>query len=205
MYWIQLRKELIMFIFIHDNGNLNVLSMTKCGHTAMSYYFGIELPMQKTFAHWIEGESPKVVVLRHPVERMHSAINFHEKQFNERIVKYKTTGECDDFSLIEFLINCDDGQREWEIERFIFNQHCRPYMHIIKNRDFRIIKFEDLSQYIPKISPRGAETNTTNRNIDPFPKNRYFKREDMIKEIELYESLLANREVITPEEWKALT
>jgi hypothetical protein len=78
-------------------------------------------------------------------------------------------------------------------------------MHIIKNRDFRIIKFEDLSQYIPKISPRGAETNTTNRNIDPFPKNRYFKREDMIKEIELYESLLANREVITPEEWKALT
>ena len=91
------------------------------------------------------------------------------------------------------------------VERFIFNQHCRPYMHIIKNRDFRIIKFEDLSQYIPKISPRGAETNTTNRNIDPFPKNRYFKREDMIKEIELYESLLVNREVITPEEWKALT
>ena len=35
-----------LFIFVHDNGNLNVLSMTKCGHTAMSYYFGIQLPMQ---------------------------------------------------------------------------------------------------------------------------------------------------------------
>jgi hypothetical protein len=194
-----------MFVFIHDNGNLNVLSMTKCGHTAMSYYFGIQLPMQKTFVHWLQGESPKVVVLRHPVERMHSAINFYEKQFNEQIVKYETTGQCDNFSLIEDLINWDDLQREREIEEYIFDLHCRPYLHVIKSRDFRIIKFEELSHYIPKIAPGGIETNTTNKNIDPFPKNRYFKREDMLKEIELYENLVTTREVITPEEWRELT
>ena len=62
-----------------------------------------------------------------------------------------------------------------------------------------------MSQYVPKILPGGIDTNTTNKNIDPFPKNRYFKREDMLREIELYESFLVNREVITPEEWKALT
>lgn len=179
--------------------------MTKCGHTAMSYYFGMPVPPQRTFAHWLEYQSPKVVVLRHPVERMHSAINFHEKQFNEQIVKYETTGQCDDFSIIEGLVNCDDHTREWAIEEYIFNKHCRPYMHILKNRDFRIIKFEELSQYIPKVAPGGIETNTTNRNVDPFPTNRYFKREDMLKEIDTYENLLANREVITPEEWKALT
>jgi hypothetical protein len=196
-----------MFVFVHDNGNLNILSMTKCGHTAMAYYFGMPAPHNhdRTLSHWLEYKSPKVVVLRHPVERMHSAINFYEKQFNELIVEYEKTGQCDNFSLIEDLINWDDRQREWEIEQYIFNKHCRPYMHILKNRDFRIIKFEELSQYIPKIPPGGIETNTTNRNIDPFPKNRYFKREDMLREIELYENLVANREVITPEEWRELT
>jgi hypothetical protein len=194
-----------MFVFVHDNGNLNVLSMTKCGHTAMSYYFGMPIPPNKTLAHWLEYESPKVVVLRHPVERMHSAINFHEKLFNELIVEYEKTGQCRDFSMIEDLVSCDIREREWRIEEYIFNKHCRPYMHILKNRDFRIIKFEELSQYIPKIAPGGIDTNTTNKDIDPFPKNRYFKREDMLKEIELYESLLVNREVITAEEWKALT
>jgi hypothetical protein len=194
-----------MFVFIHDNGNLNVLSMTKCGHTAMSYYFGMPIPPDRTLSHWLEYKSPKVVVLRHPAERMHSAISFYEKQFNELIVEYEKTGQCRDFSMIEGFISCDIREREWRIEEYIFNKHCRPYMHILKNRDFRIIKFEDLSQYIPKILPGGIDTNTTNKNIDPFPKNRYFKREDMLKEIELYENLLVNREVITPEEWKALT
>lgn len=194
-----------MFIFIHDNGNLNVLSMTKCGHTAMSHYFGMPNPPEKTFVHWLEGESPKIVVLRHPVERMHSAINFHEKKFDEQLIKYETTGQCDDFSAIKDLINWDEQTRLYQIEQYIFYKHCRPYLHILKNRDFRIIKFEELSQYIPKIAPAGIETNTTNRNIDPFPTNRYFKREDMLKEIELYEYLLANRDVITPEEWKELT
>lgn len=93
----------------------------------------------------------------------------------------------------------------FEVQKYIFDQHCRPYMHILKNRDFRIIKFEELSQYIPKVAPCDIETNTTNKDIDPFPSNRYFKREAMLKEVELYENLLANKEVITAEEWKALT
>jgi hypothetical protein len=189
-----------MFVFIHDNGNLNVLSMTKCGHTAMSYYFGMPIPPARTFSHWLEYESPKVVVLRHPVERMHSAITFYDKQFNEQIVDYQKTGKTDNLDFFKSFI--EDPRN---IESYIFDLHCRPYLNAIKNRDFRIIRFEDLSEYIPKIAPGDIETNTTNRNVDPFPKNRYFKREDMLREIELYENLVTSREVITPEEWKELT
>ncbi len=133
---------------------------------------------------------------------MHSAINFYEKQFNEWITEYRKTGIAEKEDLDFYQSFIDDPLN---IEEYIFNAHCRPYMHILKNRDFRIIKFEELSQYIPKIAPGGIETNTTNKDIDPFPSNRYFKREDMLKEIELYENLLETREVITPEEWKALT
>lgn len=180
--------------------------MPKCGHTAMWNYFDLlHIRQSRTFAHWLEGVSPKVVVLRHPAERMHSAITFYDEVWNTRSIEYQKTGKCFDFPEVELWSSLNSTDREWETEEFIFNQHCRPYMHIIKNRDFRIIKFEDLSQYVSKVAPGGIETNITNRNIDPFPSNRYFKREDMLREIELYESLLVNREVITPEEWKALT
>jgi hypothetical protein len=195
-----------MIICVHDNGNLNVLSMPKCGHTAMWEYFDLlHIRQSRTFADWLKSNSPKVVVLRHPAERMHSAITFCNEMWDTRSIEYKKTGKCFDFPEIEQWVNLNSTDRRRSIDEFIFNQHCRPYMHIIKNRDFRIIKFEDLSQYVPKILPGGIDTNTTNKNIDPFPKNRYFKREDMLREIELYESFLVNREVITPEEWKALT
>jgi hypothetical protein len=191
-----------MIIFAHDNGNLNILSMPKCGHTAMWDYFDLlDIRQTRTFAHWLEGVSPKVVVLRHPAQRMHSSIAFYNEVWNTRGIR----DARHIWEEVEYWSNLDDTSREKDVEEFIFNQHCRPYMHILKNRDFRIIKFEDLSQYIPKILPGDIDTNTTNKNIDPFPKNRYFKREDMLKEIELYENLLVNREVITPEEWKALT
>jgi hypothetical protein len=192
-----------MLIFVHDNGNLNVLAMPKCGHTAMWCYFDLVDTMrlqERTFAHWLEFQSPKVVVLRHPAHRMHSSIGLYDKMWNSQIVEYQETG-IDDM-LWEFKHFIDDPL---EIQKWIFDQHCRPYLHIIQKRDFRIIKFEDLKHYIPRVDPGGFQINPTSKDIDPFPTNRYFKREDMLKEIELYENLLATREVITPEEWKALT
>lgn len=175
--------------------------MPKCGHTAMWDYFDLHhLRMTRTFAHWLEFTSQKVVVLRHPAQRMHSAIEFYNRRWNIPILEYQKNGIETELHLFKHFI-----EDPLEVEKYIFDQHCRPYMHIIKSRDFRIIKFEELAQYIPKLMPDGIETNTTNKNIDPFPMNRYFKREDMLKEIDTYENLLANREVITPEEWKALT
>lgn len=190
-----------MIIFVHDNGNLNVLSMPKCGHTAMWHYFGLlHLRMTRTLAYWLESQSPKVVVLRHPAQRMHASIAFYDRLWNSQIVEYQKTGIHDNLHDFKHFID-----NPIDIEEYIFDQHCRPYMNILKNRDFRIIKFEDLSQYIPKVNPCNIEINPTNKDIDPFPKNRYFKREDMLKEIELYENLVTSREVITPEEWRELT
>lgn len=187
-------------MLIHDNGNLNILAMEKCGHTAMWYYF--DMPqIQKYFVDWLEFKTPRVVVLRHPMERVHSAISFTDKLFREE----EKTEEI--LAAVKFSNNFFEyyDNNPSEIPEYIFNRHCRPYMHILKNRHFRIIKFEELSQYIPKILPGGIATNTTNRSVDPFPSNRWFTRKDMLKEIELYESLLVNREVITIEEWKELT
>jgi hypothetical protein len=187
-------------MFVHDNGNLNVLAMEKCGHTAMWCYFDMPL-MQKYFADWLEYTSPRVVVLRHPMERVHSAMRFADKLFNNG-QKTKEIMEAVRFTP-EFFDYYDNNPSE--ISEYVFNRHCRPYMHILKNRDFRIIKFEELPQYIPTVLPGGIATNTTDRNIDPFPSNRWFTRKDMIKEIEIYENLVENREVITIQEWKALT
>lgn len=172
-------------MFVYDNGKLNTLAVKKCGHTAMLYYFNnvVDSDQDNRISVWLFGSSPKVAVVRHPVERMHSAINWYRE--------VSPTGR----------IKLDPG--ELAIEEYIFNQHCRPYMKLIQNRDFRIINFEELIQYIPKVTFH--DTKTRNRNIDPFPTNRYFQKEDMLQEIEAYETILATKEVITPEEWKALT
>lgn len=187
-------------MFVHDNGNLNVLSMPKCGHAAMIGYFGFETRPDRTFADWLTYTSPKVVVIRHPVERMHSAIRWYDAVFHQRILRYNETGHCDDYDwyLIKPFLNDD-----WNVERYIFDEHARPYMSLIKNRDFRIIKFEQLMHYIPKLTAH--DTRTRNRDLDPFPINRYFNRQDMLRELDVYEDLVTKREVITPEEWKELT
>jgi hypothetical protein len=186
-------------MLVYDNGNLNVLAMEKCGHIAMWCYFN--MPMQKYLSDWLEFTSPRVVVLRHPMERVHSAMRFSDKLFDRQQNPQKTLKEAT-FSE-DFFEYYDNNPSE--ISEFIFNRHCRPYMHILKNRDFRIIKFEELHQYIPTVLPGGIATNTTDRNIDPFPFNKWFTRKDMVREIEIYENLVENREIITIQEWKELT
>lgn len=190
-------------MFIHDNGRLNVLSHKKCGHIAMIRYFGMN-EMQNTtlgtFGDWISNPSPKVLVVRHPVERMHSAINWYKGVFESRIKFYQQHGHVDIFDLIKAFIHDHDGSLQ---EEYIFNAHCRPYLKLIKNTDFRIIKFEDLKNYIPKHTAH--DTKTSNREMYPFPKNKYFNEQDMLQEIAAYEEILTLKEVITSEEWKELT
>lgn len=172
-------------MFVYDNGKLNILTVKKCGHAAMIHYFNnaVESDPDNRLSLWLFGDSPKVAVIRHPVERMHSAINWYRA--------VSPTGR----------IPADSN--EFSSEEYIFNQHCRPYMWFIQKRDFRIIRFEQLIQYIPKATFH--DTKTRNREIDPFPTNRYFNREDMLREIEAYHNILETKQVITPEEWKELT
>lgn len=185
-------------MLVHDNGKLNVLCANKCGHVAMTYYFGMQRPGYPTFGDWLSLPSPKIVVIRHPVERMWAAINWYNGVFDSKIKEYERTGKTEHYYDIKPFLN-----DPYNVERYIFDEHCRPYLKIIKNRDFRIIKFEELGKYIPKITR--FETKTRNRDIEPFPPNRYFNKTDMLHELEAYEEIIANREVISPEEWKELT
>lgn len=188
-------------MLIYDNGNLNILSHTKCGHIAMINYLAVKELKQFEYSDWLVNPSPKILVIRHPVERMHSAISWADAMFLRRLKEYDETGKCDNFHLIANLVNSTN--REAYIQDYIFNAHCKPYMHIIKKQQFRIIKFEELRNYIPKMT--AFDTKTQNRALDPFPENTYFNRKDMLQEIEDYEEILQQKELITSEEWKELT
>ena len=108
--------------------------MPKCGHTAMWDYFGLHhLRMTRTLAYWLESQSPKVVVLRHPAQRMHASIAFYDRLWNSQIVEYQKTGIHDNLHDFKHFID-----NPIDIEEYIFDQHCRPYMNTLKNRDFRI-------------------------------------------------------------------
>lgn len=192
-------------MYVHANDKINVLSMTKCGHTAMAKYFSESKKLGEpsiNFDLWKQQTQNRVVVLRHPVERMHSAIGWYDKMYGQSIRKYDQTGIIDrhgPFELNKFIRSKD---RDHDMQTAIFYGHCLPYMHNLTNTDFKIIKFEDLIKYIPYYS--FIVTDTTNRDIDPFPENKYFSKEDLLREIDLYNQFL-ERDIITPEEWKELT
>ena len=63
-------------MFIHDNGNIHVMSNTRCGHTSMRKYFGFEERLRNhdgSWDKWINSTSRRVVVLRNPIDRWKSA------------------------------------------------------------------------------------------------------------------------------------
>lgn len=107
-------------MFVHDNGKVSVLSVTRCGHTSMYDYFGIPrytLTGNSPFT-WYNTNSIKVVVLRNPIERMYSA--------HKIIMEIKKESE----------------QR--------FYEHCYPYLHmLLVFSKFKIIHFKKLGNYIP--------------------------------------------------------
>lgn len=111
-------------MFCYDNGKVSVLSMTRCGHTSMTGYFGFK-PYTGEFQDisvWNNTKSRRVLVLRNPFDRLKSAI------------KHINNGP---------IIN-DLTREEW------IDVHSRPYLWTISELiSFDIIPFENLADYIP--------------------------------------------------------
>lgn len=62
-------------MLVHDNGTICVMANTRCGHTSMSHYFGINPHAEKRrFWDWIESSSRRILVLRNPYDRVKSAV-----------------------------------------------------------------------------------------------------------------------------------
>ena len=165
-------------MFIHDNGKVCVLSATRCGHTSMFEYFGIKpyTKGHKDWLQWMNTKSRRILVLRNPYDRWISARRF------------------DDTDELRTRYNTKYTKEEWlEIHSNIF------LSYIDRSLQFEVIKFERLSEYIPKSSTTiSTDTNTSHHyevEITPELKREYLQ----------YRYFNKHCKEIDPTEWKLLT
>ena len=109
-------------MLVYDNGRVCVLANTRCGHTSMYEYFGLEpYTVTTSIDDWYNTTSRRVLVLRNPKDRWASALRHRA--------------------------NKDPGLsgHEW------FTIHAAPYLRdlVWKYRDISYIDFYKLAQYIP--------------------------------------------------------
>jgi hypothetical protein len=119
-------------MLVYDNGRVCVLANTRCGHTSMYQYFGLEPYTVTTSIHnWYNTQSLRVLVLRNPLDRWVSAHRLSVKK------PLRFTDE------------------EW------FLIHGAPYLRdlVWKYRDVSYIDFYKLGEYIP-LSPRSKLTHS---------------------------------------------
>lgn len=61
-------------MLVYDNGRVCVLANTRCGHTSMYRYFGLEpYTVNNSISQWYNTASVRVLVLRNPLDRWLSA------------------------------------------------------------------------------------------------------------------------------------
>lgn len=93
----------------------------------------------------------------------------------------------------------------------MFIQHSAPYMHLIKDYNFKIIDFEELSLFIPRRIElvQSVQTNTKMNNsytVDNcYVSNKGYSVNDLQEEYNTYLELMSSRQRLTVDEWKMLT
>lgn len=167
-------------MFIHDNGNVHVLSNTRCGHTSMRKYFGFEeVPrgMHDRWNEWINSTTRRVLVLRNPIDRWKSAEVF------------ETTGW--------FIHHEPHNGMDKDFWIWV---HRQPYLiNIPRYVDFEIIPFENLSDYLPM--DEGTLVSNSNNVNRHDTKGSSSLREELIQ----YRYFREHCKIISPEEWRELT
>lgn len=190
---------------IFDTSKYSLLAPTKAGHTAFYDFFN--KPRYSEYRHlneWKNSNKQRILVLRDPVERMYSAINFFKQCYRKehQMLPPDATNKNNFLNKV-FSKDRPIKSRKTEIEYFVFHLHCRPFMLDIKDTDFKIIKFEELDNYLPRYQ-NIPTTHTTQKDITLFRKNPFFTKQDLLEEQHLYNLILASKEPITPEDWKEL-
>ena len=123
-----------------------------------------------------------IVVLRNPIDRVVSSFAFFR----------------------------DFGVRNFRIAEFA--RHSAPYLHTLTTSNFRIIDFNILEQYIPRIDTMQKQSVRTDTYCHPFitakdvyVPNPLYTLEDLERCVESYKDFIANKERVTVDEWKELT
>ena len=196
-------------MFVHDNGKLNVLCENRCGNTSMYHYFDVPVysyMVDKTRIQlrsiWKQNPSEKIVVLRDPYQRCHSAMNYHKmaqfyKKFQDMTPEQRREQTNVYLYHPEFLDMTYEQFRLADIRG-----HCAPYLKHLIGYNFRYIDFNRIGEYLNV--QKGPITNTPDNTFSEEFLD--FFQEDILKfENFLYAEYLHRFEEISPEEWKEKT
>jgi hypothetical protein len=152
---------------------------------------------------WKQNPSEKIVVLRHPYQRVASAIAYHNnraKPFYDDFVKLPLE-EQQKMDLFWGYKHLNDITYE-EFRRNDILGHSVPYMEHLIGHTFRYINFDRISEYLNV--HLGPVTNTTSKNFS-VDFLEFYEIDHLKFEKRLYEEYLHRFEEISPDEWKVLT
>ena len=178
----------------YNNGKLQIFANTRCGNTNMHHHFNLDTNSYKTFPTAFSDDL--IIVLRNPLDRVVSSV----KGIPPMLWTMPALG-----SLLKSIYG-----KEFNFEEYVvFKMHCAPFLHRVKDRNFRIIDFDKLAEYVPR-KENAFQSPVTNSSGHTEPKsvyveNKYFTLNDLEIEYETYLELLKNREQISVTEWKEKT
>lgn len=167
-------------MLVYDNGRVCVLANTRCGHTSMYEYFGLEpYTVTTSIDDWYNTTSQRVLVLRNPKDRWVSALR-HRVNKDPRVTDH-----------------------EW------FTIHGAPYLRdlVWKYYSWSYIDFYKLGQYIP-LSSRSEQTHSNyspRGTINAQPGLRTGLRTELHSEMVAYRLIRRYSKELSVAEWQELT
>ena len=204
-------------MFIRCNSKYAIMAATRCGHTNMYYYHGLEA-YSEMFKHdvqeWRDHHNP-IVVLRHPLDRVRSATSYATQDLilltSDMHRKLIALSEVEWSEAKSFMEMIELGKENYRQSMHALYSHSSPYMHILEGVNFRIIDFYELNNYVPRRDELFQSRRTDSYVGDSFKaediyvENVGYSVEELQKEIDLYKDFMANRERVSPDEWKEMT
>ena len=184
---------------IYNINNNSIMSQTRCGHTSMREWFGLE-PNDRAIrsgqqTHLWFMRSPQytqlIIVLRNPYDRLISAIKnskIHEDNPREHGLVYLDGKGTDVGSAYEYTMG-----------------HSTPYLANMLStsampRNLKHIDFYRLNEYIP-VGGGTIITNTSGLTEYTDVMSNYYSNEVMHTEYTAYTTIKQNSTELTPAGW----
>lgn len=199
-------------MFIRCNRKYAIIAATRCGHTNMFYFHGMEPYVNTEFGiqDWRNHHNP-IVVLRNPLERVKSAtylaIGRFTTDLHEHIASILNDGKSTTFQNIYEV-----HQQSLNFATSTLCDHSQPYMNnVLVGVNFRYIDFSDLDQYIPRRQQvyQSLRTDSVVEDTvtaeDVYIENEQYSLKELQHEVKLYNEFMVTQERVTPEEWKEMT